>query len=43
MTLPKGASQQVVETAKTIAAEGGREALAQVAKLHFRTTGAVLH
>jgi ribonuclease HIII len=37
-TLPKGASAKVVACAKEIGQEGGEEALAQVAKLHFRTT-----
>jgi ribonuclease HIII len=40
--LPKGASPQVVEAARTIAARGGRDALEQVAKLHFATTEKVL-
>ncbi|MGO9956260.1 MAG: ribonuclease HIII [Solirubrobacteraceae bacterium] len=42
ITLPKGASPQVVEAAKVIAATGGPKALAQVAKLHFKTTEKVL-
>jgi len=42
MTLPKGASPQVIEVAKQIAAKGGRGALAVVAKLHFKTTATVL-
>jgi ribonuclease HIII len=42
ITLPKGASQQVEEAAKQIAGTGGREALSQVAKLHFKTTEKVL-
>ena len=42
VTLPKGASPQVVEAAKRIAASGGRKALADVAKLHFKTTERVL-
>jgi ribonuclease HIII len=42
VTLPKGASPQVVEAAKRIAASGGREALGEVAKLHFKTTDKVL-
>ncbi len=42
VTLPKGASPQVVEAAKAIAATGGPKALAQVAKLHFKTTEKVL-
>ena len=40
--LPKGASPQVVEAARTIAARGGRDALEQVAKMHFATTEKVL-
>ena len=40
--LPKGASPQVVEAARAIATRGGREALGQVAKLHFATTEQVL-
>ena len=42
VTLPKGASPQVVEAARRIAANGGRDALAEVAKLHFKTTEKVL-
>ena len=42
ITLPKGASPQVVEAAKQVAGAGGREALAEVAKLHFKTTEQVL-
>ncbi len=42
VTLPKGASPQVVDVAKGIAATGGPKALADVAKLHFRTTEKVL-
>jgi ribonuclease HIII len=42
VTLPKGASPQVVEAAKRIAATGGKEALTEVAKLHFKTTEKVL-
>jgi ribonuclease HIII len=40
--LPKGASPQVIEAARTIAARGGRDALEQVAKMHFATTEKVL-
>jgi ribonuclease HIII len=40
--LPKGAGPQVAEAAREIAARGGRDALADVAKLHFATTGRVL-
>ena len=42
VALPKGASPQVIEAAKQIARNGGREALAKVAKLHFKTTREVL-
>lgn len=38
MELPKGASAAVLACAKAIAAKGGREALAKVAKVHFKTT-----
>ena len=38
IALPKGASPQVVEAAKRIVASGGRRALGEVAKLHFKTT-----
>lgn len=41
--LPKGGgSPQVVAAAREIVERGGEEALAQVAKLHFATTGRVL-
>jgi ribonuclease HIII len=40
--LPKGASPAVVAAARRIAAQGGREALGEVAKLHFKTTDEVL-
>jgi ribonuclease HIII len=36
--LPRGASPAVVAAARAIAARGGREALGEVAKLHFATT-----
>ena len=39
--LPKGATH-VEEAARQVVARGGAELLSQVAKLHFRTTGAVL-
>ena len=42
VTLPKGASPQVEEVARTLAKSGGRDALAKVAKLHFKTTDKVL-
>jgi ribonuclease HIII len=38
MELPKGASTAVEEAAKELVAKHGREALAKVAKTHFRTT-----
>lgn len=40
--LPKGASAAVVETAKKVVAAKGPAALANVAKLHFKTTEKVL-
>ena len=36
--LPKGAGEPVIAPAKRVYREGGREALAKVAKLHFKTT-----
>jgi ribonuclease HIII len=42
LTLPKGASPQVVEAARRIVASGGHAALAEVAKLHFKTTEKVM-
>ena len=43
IALPKGgASPQVIAAAREIAARGGREALGDVAKLHFATTERVL-
>ena len=42
VALPKGASPQVEAVARTLANSGGREALTQVAKLHFKTTAKVL-
>ena len=42
VTLPKGASPQVVEAAREIVAQGGRERLGSVAKLHFATTERVV-
>ena len=41
-TLPKGASPQVEEVARRVVKAGGRSALAEVAKLHFKTTDKVL-
>ena len=40
--LPLGASDAVVQAARQLVARHGREALGKVAKLHFRTTSAVL-
>ena len=40
--LPKGASPAVVAAGRQLAARGGREALGEVAKLHFATTEQVL-
>jgi len=42
MTLPKGAGPQVDDAARRLVREKGREALGQVAKLHFKTTQKVL-
>jgi ribonuclease HIII len=38
VTLPKGASAQVVAAARELVAKRGRPALAEVAKLHFKTS-----
>jgi len=40
--LPKGASAEVVQTARAIVARRGKEELRMVAKLHFKTTQQVL-
>ena len=40
--LPRGAGPAVDAAARLIAAEGGREALSKVAKMHFRTAAKVL-
>jgi len=40
--LPKGASPAVEDAAVQLVAEHGRDALAKVAKLHFRTSQKVL-
>ncbi len=40
--LPKGASDAVIEAGKEVVAKHGREALASVAKIHFRTSQRVL-
>ncbi len=42
MPLPKGASQAVEVAAKAVVKKYGRDGLAKVAKLHFKTTTAVL-
>ena len=42
MPLPKGASQAVEAAAKSVVKKHGQEGLAKVAKLHFKTTKAVL-
>ena len=42
MPLPKGASPAVEAAAKALVRKHGREGLAKVAKLHFKTTKAVL-
>ena len=39
VNLPKGAAAHVVEAARRFVREQGREALGEVAKLHFKTTG----
>lgn len=38
LTLPKGASEAVIEAGKKLVAQHGADVLGQVAKLHFRTT-----
>lgn len=43
IALPKGASQAVEMTARTIVKRFGASRLEDVAKLHFKTTQAVLH
>ena len=40
--LPKGASEAVVEAGRELVAKHGRDALARIAKMHFRTTQKVL-
>jgi ribonuclease HIII len=42
ITLPRGVSASVKETAKKIAENGGRDALGVVAKMHFKTAAEVL-
>ena len=41
-TLPKGASTQVEVVARALVAAHGRDVLARVAKLHFKTSERVL-
>ena len=41
ITLPKGASDAVIAAGKELVAQHGEEALAKVAKMHFRTSGLV--
>ena len=41
VSLPKGAAAHVVEAARRFVREQGREALGEVAKLHFKITGLV--
>lgn len=40
--LPRGVSAAVKDTARQIAAKGGRDALAAVAKMHFKTAAEIL-
>ena len=40
--LPRGVSASVKDAAREIAAKGGREALAAVAKMHFKTSAEIL-
>lgn len=42
LTLPKGASQQVIELGKEFVKKHGKDNLKKVAKLHFKTTQTVL-
>ncbi|MDQ2985908.1 MAG: ribonuclease HIII [Armatimonadota bacterium] len=42
MDLPKGAGPQVLEAGKLFVAKHGAEQLSSVAKLHFKTTAAIL-
>jgi ribonuclease HIII len=41
MTLPKGASSQVITAAQKLVAKQGREILEKVSKSHFKTTGEI--
>jgi ribonuclease HIII len=40
--LPKGAGANVLQVARTLAAQNGRDTLGTVAKLHFKTTDQAL-
>jgi ribonuclease HIII len=40
--MPKGASNVVIETCETLVKQHGREILSKIAKLHFKTTQAIL-
>jgi len=42
MPLPKGASPAVIQAGRALVRQRGKEALRQVAKLHFKTTAQVL-
>lgn len=42
VSLPKGASHQVIKVGKTIVQSQGKEILAEIAKLHFKTAGELL-
>jgi ribonuclease HIII len=42
VTLPKGASQAVLQTGKTLVAKHGPQILNEVAKIHFKTTQEIL-
>lgn len=43
LKLPKGANSQVIDAAKQVLAKHGKEMLAKVAKLHFKTTQQITH
>ncbi len=42
VTLPKGASSQVIRIGKNLVAARGKDVLYEVSKVHFKTTGAIL-
>jgi ribonuclease HIII len=42
LKLPKGASRTTIQAGRTLVAQHGRDALGKAAKLHFKTTQAVL-